>query len=207
VLADVGSSQALGDAVPAAEADAPPRRAVVPPLPAPLPSAAPPARGTLVVRSTPTGARVFVDGQDRGATPLRLAALSLGAHAIRITRDGYAQEDRRLSLTATRPSQTLTVSLVPASASAANSPPAPSGTSAQPTTGLLRIESRPLGASVYVNDRLVGKTPLQIGDVTSGEHSVRLELDGYGKWITSVRVTGGVEQRVAASLEQLAGRD
>jgi hypothetical protein len=40
------------------------------------------AVGTLVVTSTPKGAKVLVDGKDRGVTPLTLSDLSAGAHAV-----------------------------------------------------------------------------------------------------------------------------
>ncbi|MCL4814080.1 MAG: PEGA domain-containing protein, partial [Vicinamibacteraceae bacterium] len=42
----------------------------------------PPRIGSLTVTSTPTGARVTVDGEERGATPLTLDGLSAGRHAV-----------------------------------------------------------------------------------------------------------------------------
>jgi hypothetical protein len=38
--------------------------------------------GTLVVNSEPKGAKVIVDGRERGVTPLRLADMSVGAHKV-----------------------------------------------------------------------------------------------------------------------------
>jgi hypothetical protein len=40
------------------------------------------AVGTLVVTSNPKGAKVLVDGMERGVTPLTLSDLSAGAHAV-----------------------------------------------------------------------------------------------------------------------------
>lgn len=40
--------------------------------------------GTLVVNSTPRGARVIVDGRARGVTPLTLTDLAVGGHAVTI---------------------------------------------------------------------------------------------------------------------------
>jgi hypothetical protein len=40
------------------------------------------AVGTLVVTSTPKGARVLVDGKERGVTPLTLSDLFVGSHAV-----------------------------------------------------------------------------------------------------------------------------
>jgi hypothetical protein len=38
--------------------------------------------GTLVIASNPKGAKVLVDGKERGVTPLTLSDLSVGAHAV-----------------------------------------------------------------------------------------------------------------------------
>ena len=40
------------------------------------------AMGTLVVTTNPNGAKVLVDGKERGVTPLTLSDLSAGAHAV-----------------------------------------------------------------------------------------------------------------------------
>src|SRR5207245_9495110 len=40
------------------------------------------AVGTLVVTSNPKGAKVLVDGKERGITPLTLSDLSAGEHAV-----------------------------------------------------------------------------------------------------------------------------
>jgi hypothetical protein len=76
-------------------------------------------------------------------------------------------------------------------------------TEALPTgPGSVRVLSRPAGAQVLFDGRVVGKTPLEIGAVPAGEHSVRLELPGFKGWATTVDVKPGTEMRVAASLEE-----
>ena len=64
------------------------------------------------------------------------------------------------------------------------------------------VESRPVGANVFVDGKLVGTTPLLLDSVTPGEHAVRLELDGHRDWVASVNVVAGERRRVAASLER-----
>jgi hypothetical protein len=46
-------------------------------------------RGSLVLRSAPQGARVFVNGALVGSTPLVLENLPVGSRAVRIEADGY----------------------------------------------------------------------------------------------------------------------
>jgi hypothetical protein len=66
----------------------------------------------------------------------------------------------------------------------------------------LLVESRPAGASVFLDGRLIGTTPLSLPGVAIGDHAVRIELAGYNQWTSSVRLAGGERRRVAASLER-----
>ena len=62
----------------------------------------------LVIRSNPVGARVFVDGIERGRTPLRLENLAPGRYFVRLERDGYLDRHFRVSV---RPGSVVDVSL------------------------------------------------------------------------------------------------
>ena len=82
-------------------------------------------------------------------------------------------------------------------------PPAPARVDPR-TAGPSRLEvvSRPAGAEVYLDERLVGTTPLTLSDVAPGPHRVRIALPGHQRWVTDVVVRPGEGARVAASLEQ-----
>jgi serine/threonine-protein kinase len=170
-----------------------PRAAPQAPAPAPAPErrAAPLPRGRLVVRSTPPGARVRVDGRVRGRTPLVLRDLPLRVVQVTLERDGFTSDQRRVALTAAQPTVTIDARL----ASAA--PPAPAA-----TTGTLVIESRPAGATVFLNGRAVGTTPMSVPETAPGTHRIRLEMAGFSPWLTTAAVQAGARTRVAASLER-----
>jgi serine/threonine protein kinase len=160
------------------------------------------AAGRLLVRSSPSGARVIVDRQDRGVTPATIRDLRIGAHQVRVLRDGYRTAERRVQITATRPAQSLAVDLErTTSAGARVTPPAPSTTDGT-FVGTLTIESRPPGAEVRLDGKVVGTTPTVIPQVGAGQHTVRIELAGYRLWTASVRVVTGERNRVTASLER-----
>ena len=184
--------------------------------------AAAPEPGRLLVRSTPAGARVVVDGRNVGLTPITLTGLPPGSHAVRILRDGYAAVERRISLSGTRTSQSIAVNLsrapggeprtaaapapvAPAPARMPTPVPAPVPTTPATlgrTVGALVVDSRPPAATVFVDGKLAGTTPLQLDNVDAGSHVVRIERAGYGAWSTSIRVTSGERTRVSASLER-----
>ena len=158
----------------------------------------PPADGRLILRTTPAGARVTIDGRDVGITPLTAQSLLPGQHVVRLAHQGYVAAERRVRIGAAQPAQSIDVELVarPAREIAASS------AAPERTSGSLTFDSRPAGARVFVDEALVGTTPLQVDAITSGDHAVRFELAGFGPWSTTVRVVGGVQTRVSGSLER-----
>jgi hypothetical protein len=204
-----------------------PAAPAAPNLETPAPKAVASAVGSLLVRSTPAGARVFVDGHEYGKTPIAVRELTRGPHRVRIVHDGFSTEERRVVLSQSRPAQSMIVPLLRtrATATLGSTPTAPTGTAASsplPTastpaaagagsalsatagrfTGALTVESRPSAAKVYLDGALMGTTPLQLPDISAGEHAVRLEHDGYRHWTSSVRVVAAETNRVTASLEK-----
>jgi type IV secretory pathway VirB10-like protein len=164
------------------------------------PAAAEPEAGRITVRSTPSSARVLLDGRDVGQTPTTIRDVSQGTHVVRITRDGYVTQERRVTIARGGAVPTLAVTLP-------RIPPAPRPRAASipataPKMGSLLVDSRPAGANVFVDGKLVGRTPFESGEIAIGEYTVRLEMPGYNRWSTTVRIAGGVRSRVAASLEQ-----
>ena len=66
--------------------------------------------------------------------------------------------------------------------------------------GSIVVVSRPPGADVALDGRVVGQTPMSIPNVTEGMHVLGIELPGFSRWATTVRVEAGQPTRVGASL-------
>ena len=107
----------------------------------PAPVAPLPTLGALRVESEPPGARVRVNGQAKGQTPLRLAELPFGAYEVRVEQKGYEAQTRAVSLDAGSPSAEVRVALARPAA---------------PASGAADILSTPSGAAVSVDGRPVG---------------------------------------------------
>jgi hypothetical protein len=97
---------------------------------------------------------------------------------------------------------------VPPPATAAASPvPAPKVTapdqsaSGQGFTGTLEIITEPAGAKVFVDQQLVGESPVLMSALRAGSHVVRLEGDGYERWSRAIMVPSGKQTVVNARLE------
>ena len=204
--------QPTAPASPAAEETAPkvPQapEAKVPDAPQPrveAPATATTPVGRLLVRSTPSGASVTVDGVARGVTPLALRDLDLGTRTVVVTRSGYTAETLRVSISEARPSRTLDVRLAAARPRETTPRPSTPATLGKPAvaTGTLSVDSRPTGASVTINGKASGITPLTLEAVAPGEYRITMAKPGYQNFSTTVRVVAGERVRAAYSLTAL----
>jgi serine/threonine-protein kinase len=190
--------------LPANPPPATPSQATPTPLPAPTPSrpasgaiARTEKSGSLLIRSTPANADVLVNGRPGGKTPLTLRDLPLGSYTIVVAHEGYGSEERKLQLTARRPTAATSFDLQPVPAARGDR----TVDTAAGKPASVTVLSRPAGAQVFVNDRLVGSTPVTVFDLPSGAATVRILKDGYETWTTTVVVGDGQQTRVSASLE------
>jgi eukaryotic-like serine/threonine-protein kinase len=173
----------------------------------PVPAAA--KSGKIVVRSTPSGADVTINDRPRGRTPLTVDEARFGNYSVRIALAGYETARQEFRLTPQDATRTLLIDLQrqrSASQSAkASSSPAPTSARAASTatSGSIFVDSRPRGARVLLDGKLVGTTPLRIPDVSIGSHAVRLELADHQPWTNNAQVTAGQEARVTGSLEPI----
>ncbi len=155
-----------------------------------VPRPTPPVRGRMMVRSTPGGALVFVNGRRRGITPLAIRDLAPGTYTLRVARSGYQQQSRKVVVNGAAVRE-INLRLEP-------SRPAPP----VKFTGSLYVDSRPRGARVFLDGKEIGTTPMQAGDIRAGAHVVRLELKDHRTWTASTNVVAGEVTRVTGSLER-----
>lgn len=132
--------------------------------------------GTLIMSTNPPGAKLFVDGVERGVTPLTVT-LNSGPHAIEVRGDGPA---RLMPITMIAGAQMSQYIELPRTAS---------------TSGQLQVRTDPAGARVSVDGAPRGTSPVTVADLPPGEHAVLVESDrGTVKQIVAV------EAGVTASL-------
>jgi TonB family protein len=174
---------ALRPPAPAAEA---PARATLPPAAAGSVTAAPAANaGSLRVESEPAGARVLVNGQARGRSPLELAELAFGSYEVRVEQAGYEAERRSVELSAASPAAELQVTLKRRAVAAA---------------GAADFVSTPAGATVSVDGKAAGTTPLRGFKLPPGRRRVEIALDGHETWSSTLDVVAGETGRIDVRL-------
>ena len=165
--------------------------------------------GTLIVRSTPSGAGVTVNGRWRGRTPLTLGKLPLRSYDVRVVQPGFEAATESSRLTSGTPRAIARAASAAERLAPRRAPAAPPRAAGRPprSGGLYRDRStstrgRAARASASTASA-VGVTPLRVPDVRIGTHVVRLELPDHRIWSSTATVTAGQEPRVTGSLERI----
>ena len=142
------------------------------------------AAPTLRIETTPPGATVWLDGLVVGRSPLELKRLRAGPRHLRIVQEGYAPAEVGLELGEGTTDLPLRFSM-------------------SPTAARLTVRSEPEGATVSVDGRAIGTTPLDQALLGLGHHEVRVERRGFRTQTRRIEAGAGQPLLVALRLEPL----
>ncbi len=152
-----------------------------------------PEPGSLLVAADVPTARVSVDGQARGQTPLVLDGLSEGEHVVEVTAEGENIQPHRETVRI-RAGERTTINAV---------------LRVTPTGGTIRVISNAPNAVIRLDGEVLGNAPVTRENVPVGEHIVEAAADGSQPTTQTVTVEAG-RQRVVnmhlAEAERRPGR-
>ena len=113
----------------------------------------------LYVNTTPSGADVYVDGKYIGATPISGYEIEQGQHTVNIAKEGYKEYEKIIAFdNATKDLGTINL---------------------EKLTYKLTIKTIPSGATVKIDGKVIGKTPLSSYEIEQGQHTVNITKNGY----------------------------
>jgi PEGA domain-containing protein len=146
-----------------------------------------PSVGSLIVQSDPAGARVTVDGVERGIAPVSVTSLAPGEHEVVLQADGGPAVRQRVVIQAGVTSSVLT----PVSTSTPG-----------PVSGWVSVKA-PVAIEVRENGRLIGTTEADRIMMAVGHHDVELVNDTLGYRVTrSIQVPPGKVMPLTVELPQ-----
>jgi PEGA domain-containing protein len=146
-----------------------------------------PSSGSLLIQSEPAGARVTVDGVDRGPAPASVADLAPGEHDVVLQADGGPPVRQRVVIQAGVTSSIL----------------APVSTaSAGPVSGWLSVNA-PVAIEVRENGRLIGTTEADRIMMAAGRHEIELVNETLGYHVSrSIQVPPGKVAPLSVDMPQ-----
>jgi TonB family protein len=124
---------------------------------------------------------VWIDGRAVGQTPLAIKDLRPGTHQVRLSLEGHAPAELGFEV--------------------------PEGTTAVPLSFIMppllapaEIRSDPEAATVSVDNKVIGLTPIQKLSLNPGPHEIRIERTGFLPAVKQVEAHPGVKLLVQARL-------
>jgi hypothetical protein len=153
-----------------------------------------------------TQVKVYLDSTEVATdTPFLARDMTPGVHTLRVERPGYEEVEKRFELAlGTRMVMELSLRKVqeppPDKPPGSIVPPGPTGGEKPPVKtelGVLIVDSDPAGATVFLNGKKVGRTPLRLTDVKPQEKAkVHITQKGYRSGSKTLEIKPGEEHEV-----------
>ncbi len=140
--------------------------------------------GSLLLRTEPAGANVYVDGKLAGVSPFQGEGLTPGAHRVQVSKEAYETQEKEVTIKVNERAE-VSISL-------------------KRITGSLVIQTEPPGANIYVDGKSSGVSPHEAKELLPGIHRVRVVKEGYDAWEKEVTVEGGKKIEVRPQLAKVA---
>lgn len=117
---------------------------------------------------------VLIDGEPTGLAPALIRDISRGTHIIEFSKHRYFPFKQEIEIEGLDITQDLTISLDPA-------------------WGEMQFSSEPKGAELYIDDQLIGPTPLRTEILETGSH-LSLVSHGYKTWSKDLFIKAGTSE-------------
>jgi len=135
-------------------------------------------RGSLRIVTEPEGATVWLQRVRRGETKgegLLITDLAAGEYLLRIEKEGFYPYEQSVNIEAGK-EQSLRISLLPRRKEIGEG------------KGFLFVDSEPSGVDVYLDGRLIGKTPIWQEIVSVGRHRLELRSETHANLSEEIEV-------------------
>ncbi len=128
------------------------------------------AVGTIRIQSDQADAEVVMDGQRIGKAPIERKNVPAGLHIVKVIKPGFLTYEEKVQL---QKGQVHTI------------------TAMLKAGGRLKVTSSPPGATVFIDTKPVGQTPLMDHVLTVGTYTIDVEMNGYHRETKTITVQGG----------------
>ncbi len=145
-----------------------------------------PAAAAVTILSDTPGAQLWIDGAQRAGLPFT-GELSAGIHALEIRAPGRKAWKQEISVVPAQPQTIGPVALAPAD-------------------GRLQLSSEPSGASVALDGRYVGTTPITLALSPDRDHRIALSLRGRAAENRVVRLAADEARSLSVTLQAVLGQ-
>ena len=158
-----------------------------PPSPPPEVVEEKPQEVILQIFSDPPQAKVIIDGEEKGETPIFIPGMKESEILLRVEKDGYIPVTRKIKIDPSEGDKRVEINLRPIQSVSMN----------------VDIFSEPEGARVFINGKIVGVTPVRSYPLSLGTYQITIEKDGYKPKYDEIKVFKGGRQKLSFILEPI----
>lgn len=152
-------------------------------------------KSTLIVKTDPAKAKVFVDDEFIGESPLTFEEIKPGERKISVRSDTNNYETSILFIPNAQATITRNLGVSPTFSSGGNV-----WFEQKNGTTILRVVSDPDQASVFVDGTEIGKTPFSSTSITDGDYDIKVEKPGYKSASQRVKISKDATLNLAFTL-------
>lgn len=140
------------------------------------------AKALLTVKTTTPGARIYINEEDRGENQWQ-GELMPATYLIEVRKDGFRSVTQSVTLAKQEKREVVLPALMPLS-------------------GSLNVDFEPIDANVYLDGKLVGKSPNIFPEILVGKHSIKITKDGFADYEGEVSVQENQQTSVVGRLQK-----
>jgi len=133
--------------------------------------------GNLSVTSEPSDAKVYLDGEYKGVTPVFISYIASGNHTLQVTKAGYQSQKEIITI---YPGDTTFIHAILQELNQTGN-----------RTGNLYVVTSPADAWLYVDGEYKGLTPITVNSLSEGNHAAKIRKQGCYGYQTTVYVVAG----------------
>jgi hypothetical protein len=135
--------------------------------------------GALKVFTTPAGATVYVDGVNKGFSPVKIEKVAAGEHVVRVEQRGYLSKEMTVAVN-TDETANFSASLVAAA--------------------YIMVTAIPSSAAILINDRKAGAGQISSYEVAAGDVAIQVEAPGYDVYRVGEKLSMGQTKKLDVKL-------
>ncbi|MDD1682911.1 MAG: PEGA domain-containing protein [Methanoregula sp.] len=143
----------------------------------------------LYVISNPDPAKVYLDGDYKGETPLMLRDTPSGSHTLQVRRSGYDEWKSTVEVPKSG-TKTITAVMIQGDADSLRG---------------ISVSSNPSGADVRLDGLKKGVTPIALKSIVAGIHILEVEYPGYTPYKSTVNVPETDIKEISVNLTPKSG--
>jgi eukaryotic-like serine/threonine-protein kinase len=169
-----------------------------------------PIKSNLSINSNPGDVNVYLNNESLGQTPLDKYEVKSGNYSVKLEKDNFNTMDTSVTVEEGI-NLTLNLNLSPVEKIVKKENEAPlkkssvAKTTEKSSFASLLLNSIPSGATVYINNKNKGVTPLRLNELNSGNYEIKVTQSGYRDYVKNMQLESEENQKITANLLQNAG--